>query len=377
MTDVRPKVEATGFNRQRIALVLLGIAALGWAAVIMLRAKPERLTPIKEIPSQRSRSADPVELLEGEDQVKRQLGGRARVEEIRPVVLGQGLETTTFTDRQRKAFSQPVKLMSGDRSTRGGSRRSEQLMSERRRQEDLMGRLEERSRQARTLMESVAAGGIDGFRPAAESELGNRRRPRSKALTLVEPAISPFTLHQGDVITGVLMTEINSDLAGQVTAQVSQDVYSSVGYHLLIPRGTKIVGSYDVTELGQRRLGVEWFRMIYPDGRSFDVPDFPGGGALGQTGLSGRVNHHTARLVGRALLFSAISAGLGSAQSSGASRLSAGDLALDGAARRLEDAAATVLERDAELRPTIRIRSGSRIKVFVTDDLAFVEPYRS
>lgn len=57
---------------------------------------------------------------------------------------------------------------------------------------------------------------------------------------------SPFILQAGAVIPAALITGIRSDLPGQITAQVTENIYDSpTGRILLVPRGTRIIGQYD------------------------------------------------------------------------------------------------------------------------------------
>lgn len=83
----------------------------------------------------------------------------------------------------------------------------------------------------------------------------------------VVPQFSPYELKRGSVIPATLITGLNSDLPGRITAQVSQNVYdSATGYRLLIPQGAKLFGRYDFVE------GVIWPK---PRSRRVDGPDLP------------------------------------------------------------------------------------------------------
>ncbi len=194
-----------------------------------------------------------------------------------------------------------------------------------------------------------------------------------------EQPVSPLVLRQGTVIPAQLLSEINSDLPGQVLAHIVTDVRDSLSFStLLLPRGTKILGAYSTgLTAGQNRLAVAWTRLLLPDGRSIDVADLPAVDARGRSGLSDRVNHHTARIFGNALLLSLLSAGFQAAQpSSGELRISAGELAVQGASRELERAATELLRRGASIPPTVTIRAGTVFNVFLTGDLTFAAPYR-
>jgi len=79
---------------------------------------------------------------------------------------------------------------------------------------------------------------------------------------------SPYELKRGSVIPATLITGINSDLPGRITAQVSQNVYdSATGHRLLIPQGTRLMGRYDSkVSFGQSRILVIWTDIIFPNG---------------------------------------------------------------------------------------------------------------
>lgn len=104
----------------------------------------------------------------------------------------------------------------------------------------------------------------------------------------------PYILQAGAVIPAALITGIRSDLPGQITAQVTENVYDSpTGSLLLIPQGTRIIGQYDddVT-FGQRRVLLVWNRLILPGGRSIVLERLPGADASGYAGLEDCVDYH-------------------------------------------------------------------------------------
>src|SRR3546814_376067 len=111
--------------------------------------------------------------------------------------------------------------------------------------------------------------------------------------TLVAP-VSPWTLSAGSVIAASLITGLNSDLPGLVTAQVTENTYDSVtGRTLLIPQGSRLIGSYDsVVAFGQRRALVVWQRIILPDGSSIRIDNVPATDTAGYAGLADKVDAH-------------------------------------------------------------------------------------
>jgi len=158
--------------------------------------------------------------------------------------------------------------------------------------------------------------------PAPESALAAPTgQPTSTTSSArLETSSSPYILQSGSIIAAALITGIRSDLPGQITAQVTQNVYDSVsGDYLLIPQGTKLIGSYDSNVgFGQNRLGIFWTRLILPNGKSLVLDKFIGSDAQGFAGLQDGVDYHWGRL--------ALAAGLSTVLSVGAQAGSSGDM---------------------------------------------------
>lgn len=202
----------------------------------------------------------------------------------------------------------------------------------------------------------------------------------SAVVAQLEPAGSPYTLRAGTVIPGALITGINSDLPGEIVAQVSRNVYDSRSQRvLLIPKGSRLIGSYDnQVAAGQGRLLVAWTRLILPDGRSMRLPGLALTDPQGQTGAKDRVDKHWRRVFGNALLLSAIGAGVQLSQPRQASILaapSAGQVAAGALGQELSNVALEIIRRGMSVAPTITIRAGQPFNVFLNGDLVFDGPY--
>ena len=192
---------------------------------------------------------------------------------------------------------------------------------------------------------------------------------------LANPA-SRYVVQAGAVIPAALITGIRSDLPGQVTAQVTENVYDSpTGRYLLIPQGSKLVGVYDSqVSFGQDRVLLVWTRLILPNGRSIVLERQPGADRQGFAGLEDEVDHHWARLFGAA----ALSTLLGVGAELGATN---NDSAILTALRRgssdsLNQAGQQVVRRNLTIQPTITIRPGFPVRVIVNRDLVLA-PYRT
>ncbi|MDP1751441.1 MAG: TrbI/VirB10 family protein [Reyranella sp.] len=191
---------------------------------------------------------------------------------------------------------------------------------------------------------------------------------------LARPA-SPYVLQAGTVIPAALVTGLRSDLPGQITAQVTENVYDTPsGGSLLIPQGARLIGVYDSqVSFGQSRLLLVWTRLLLPNGYSVVLERQPGADATGQAGLEDGVDHHWGSLFKAALLSTILAVGteLGSDQNDSdivrALRRGTGDT--------LNQAGQQVVRRNLNIQPTLTIRPGYPVRVIVTRDLV-LEPYR-
>ena len=147
------------------------------------------------------------------------------------------------------------------------------------------------------------------------------------------PQISPFELKRGSVIPATLVTGINSDLPGRITAQVSQNVYdSATGHQLLIPQGAKLFGRYDSdVSFGQSRVLVVWTDIIFPNGSTLQIGGMAGTDSAGYGGFKDKVDNHYLRTFGSAILVALIGTGTDLLQPQDRSGIGATDSAADAA----------------------------------------------
>ena len=186
----------------------------------------------------------------------------------------------------------------------------------------------------------------------------------------VAPPASPWILQAGAVIPAALITGIRSDLPGQITAQVTENVYDSpTGSLLLIPQGTRIIGQYDdgVT-FGQRRVLLVWNRLILPGGRSIVLERLPGADASGYAGLEDGVDYHWWDLMKAAGLSTLLAVGTELATSDEDRLIRA---IRDGAQDTVNQAGQQIVQRQLQVAPTLTIRPGFPVRIIVTRDLVF------
>ncbi len=190
----------------------------------------------------------------------------------------------------------------------------------------------------------------------------------------------PYMLRTGFVIPATLISGINSDLPGQIIAQVSQNVYdTATGRYLLIPLGTRLIGSYssDVA-YGQKRVLVTWNRLIFPRGEALDIGSMPGSDSGGMAGFKDKVNNHYLRTFGSALLMSGVVAGISLSQDDSGSesdRQRASDELSRALGQQIGQTAMLMLQKNMNIAPTLEIRPGYRLNVMVIKDVTLPGPY--
>lgn len=204
-------------------------------------------------------------------------------------------------------------------------------------------------------------------------------KDRWKINTRLEPPPSKFTLRTGWVIPALMLSAMESELPGTITAQVSQDVFDTpTGKYLLIPQGSRIVGEYANTiAYGQSRIFVAWQRIIYPNGDALDIGAMPGVDGQGEAGFHDKVNNHFLTIFGSALLMSAITGGisLSQPQNNFSQAPNAGSTLSQALGQQLGAATSSLLEKNLSVPPTLQVRQGYAFNIVVVKDLVFEKPY--
>ena len=223
----------------------------------------------------------------------------------------------------------------------------------------------------------AGAAGLPGQQTAQDKQLAFLNAPVDRRTTssdrVMAPA-SPFVLQAGAVIAAALITGIRSDLPGQITAQVTENIYDSpTGRILLVPQGTRIIGQYDNNvQFGQRRVLLVWNRLILPNGRSIVLERQPGADTQGYAGLEDGVDYHWWDLAKAAGLSTLLSIGSELAISDENRLLRA---IRSGGQDTINDAGQQIVRRQLNAAPTLTIRPGFPVRIVVTRDLV-LEAYR-
>jgi type IV secretory pathway VirB10-like protein len=193
----------------------------------------------------------------------------------------------------------------------------------------------------------------DGSRPGAfNSFTGNR-----------------YVLFEGTVLETVLINRLNGTFAGPVSCLVTTDVYSHDRQHVLIPAGTKLLGEAKKVEaLGQQRLAVLFHRLVMPDGYSVSLDQFKGLNQAGETALRDKVNNHYLQIFGASLAIG-ILGGIAESGTGNVFTNSPLDQARAGFGSSLANSSMQILDRFLNVLPTVTIREGNRVKVYLSGDL--------
>jgi hypothetical protein len=222
---------------------------------------------------------------------------------------------------------------------------------------------------------SLPRRGYQEFLEAAADE----HEPPTYANSRVIDPVSEYQIMAGTVLPVMLVTAMNSDMPGEILAQISRNIFDSQQHHLLIPRGTKVIGRYDnQIALGQSRVLIAWTRLIFPDGRSISLPGLPTKDLQGASGMHSEVDNHYGRLYGQAVLLSIIGAGAQLSQAQQSNVLvpsSAGQVAAGALGQELSRVSIESIRRSMDVRPTLQVKAGTPFYIFLERDLVLESPY--
>jgi type IV secretory pathway VirB10-like protein len=191
----------------------------------------------------------------------------------------------------------------------------------------------------------------------------------------LQTPVSPYEVLAGTVISASLLTGLDSDLPGMVTAQVTEDVKDTVtGRILLIPQGSRLIGAYDsVVAFGQSRALLVWQRIVMPDGSSIQIDNLPATDAAGYSGLEDEVDYHTWTLLKGIAMSTLLGVGTQVAFGNGQSNLV--QAIQQSTQESTNQAGQRIVEKDINIQPTITVRPGWPLRVVVHKDL-ILRPYQ-
>lgn len=218
----------------------------------------------------------------------------------------------------------------------------------------------------------VFAGGAD----ASSGSLAERDDAEARLDARLSAPRSRYEIQAGHVIPAALVTGLNSDLPGRVIAQVTAPVYDSVsGDYLLIPQGSRLIGTYDNgVSYGDRRILLVWNRLILPNGWSINLREMNASDPAGAAGLRDRTDNHLDRL-GIAIGLSAIISVIANESEDDEEQSSLSQSVSDAAAQQAAQTGGRIVDRELTVRPSLTIRPGASVRVMVTRDIQ-LRPYR-
>jgi type IV secretion system protein TrbI len=197
-----------------------------------------------------------------------------------------------------------------------------------------------------------------------------RKEENKKSLAENRAAGKTYVVFEGTILETVLINRLDGQFSGPVECLLSNDVYSNDRQHRLIPVGSKLLGeTRKVDTFGQSRLAVVFHRLLMPDGYSVSLDQFKGLNQTGDTGLRDEVNNHYLRIFGASLAIGALGA-VGEAGTSGSLNASSSDLMRQGFAASTAQSSAQILDKFLNVMPTVTIREGHRVKIYLSGDLA-------
>ena len=237
------------------------------------------------------------------------------------------------------------------------------------------------------LRDESVSGADELYRSTGTGKNDVRRLERTDSWSLdsqVEAPAFPYMIRAGFVIPAIMISGINSDLPGQVMAQVSQNVWdTATGRFLLIPQGTRLIGAYssDVA-YGQERVLMAWQRLIFPDGKTFDIRAMPGADSAGYAGFTDQISNHWFRTISSAILMSGVIAAVDLSQddnnsSDSSDRQRAGDALSEALGQTLGQVLGQIISKNLNISPTLEIRPGYRFNVIAVKDMTLPGPYQA
>jgi type IV secretion system protein TrbI len=200
-------------------------------------------------------------------------------------------------------------------------------------------------------------------------------QPAPSRPTRTDPISDAGPLHrilEGTIIDAVLTNRLDGSVAAPLNCLVTNPVYSHSGQQIVIPAGARLLGdTKPVQTVGETRLAVAFHRLLMPDGSTHSLDQFLGANQIGDAGLRDQVNQHYWSTFGAAAAVGLIS---GLAQFVGTAGLGVGDgsrtvVIAGGAADATSQATGQAMNRFLNRLPTITIREGHRVKVYLTSDL--------
>jgi type IV secretory pathway VirB10-like protein len=203
---------------------------------------------------------------------------------------------------------------------------------------------------------------------------GDAKEEKRAVEVNLDSATGPlYVLREGVTIDTILENRLDGDAAGPVKVMVSNPIYSHDNQNVLIPEGTVVLG--EARKIGaatfgaQRRMAIVFHRLLMPDGYTVDLDQFKGLDQAGEMGVRDKVNNHYLQIFGASIALGVIAGAAEIEQGGGAFNGNGGQEFTYGASSTISQSATTIFDRFIQIPPTITIREGHRIKIWITQDM--------
>jgi type IV secretory pathway VirB10-like protein len=217
------------------------------------------------------------------------------------------------------------------------------------------------------------SGLIAGHAPGQASEGQPQDAKRATEVNLDSATGPLYVLREGVTIDTILENRIDGDAVGPVKVMVSNPIYSHDMQNVLVPEGTVVLGEGKkigaATFGAQRRMAIVFHRMLMPDGFTVDLDQFKGLDQTGEMGAKDKVNNHYLQIFGASIALGVIAGAAEIEQGGGAFSGNGSQEFTYGASSSISQSATTILDRFIQIPPTITIREGHRIKIWITQDM--------
>jgi type IV secretion system protein VirB10 len=216
--------------------------------------------------------------------------------------------------------------------------------------------------QARLVTETIS--------PSATPSIGETHtNAEVSSSSTIGTLLKRYVAFEGTVLETLLINRLNGTFAGPVNCLVTIDVYSHDRQHVLIPAGTKVLGEAKKVEaFGQQRPAVFFHRLLMPDGYSVNLDQFKGLSQAGEPALRDKVNNHYLQIFGASLAVG-ILGGIAEVGTGNVLTNSTLDRAREGFGGSMANSSINILDRFLNILPTVTIREGNRVKVYLSGDL--------
>ena len=212
------------------------------------------------------------------------------------------------------------------------------------------------------------AGGAESGQPATAQAKANAETDPMRPYEFDQYQGRLYRIFEGTVLEGVVTNHIDGGFSGPILVMLTTDYYSHDHQQLLMPQGTRLIGTVQsVGNAQQRKMFVTFHRAVCPDGFSLDFDKYVGLDPIGTTGLATKVDHGYLMAFGAAAAIGGLG-GLAQIGNNG-STLSASTEIRNGISEQSAAEGEQVLNHFLNRLPVITLKEGSRARVYVGRDI--------